>query len=58
MACLDRTNVYQMRVGLLHLDFQLKCMGVNLEKLCNQHPLDITDKDMMKSVNSIIILLR
>lgn len=40
LACLDRTNVYQQRVGLLMLEFQLYQMGINLHQLYGQKSID------------------
>ncbi|CAD8084514.1 unnamed protein product [Paramecium primaurelia] len=57
LACLDRTNVYQQRVGLLMLEYQLKCMGLDLERILGQKILDINENNT-KFLNPIIVLFK
>ncbi|CAD8099137.1 unnamed protein product [Paramecium sonneborni] len=57
LACLDRTNVYQQRIGLLMLEYQLKCMGLDLERILGQKVLEINENNT-KFLNPIIVLFK
>ncbi|CAK74411.1 unnamed protein product (macronuclear) [Paramecium tetraurelia] len=57
LACLDRTNVYQQRVGLLMLEYQLKCMGLDLERILGYKVLEINENNT-KFLNPIILLFK
>ncbi|KAM3128427.1 hypothetical protein pb186bvf_019494, partial [Paramecium bursaria] len=55
LSCLDRTNFYQQRIGLLQLDYQLQSMGIKI--LGNQNILDFNDSDA-KNVAPLITLFK
>ncbi|CAD8098525.1 unnamed protein product [Paramecium sonneborni] len=57
LACLDRTNVYQSRIALLMLEYQLKCMGLDLERILGQKVLEINENNT-KFLNPIIVLFK